>query len=238
MPDQKINELITKTSPASGDKMLMVGTKEEYLVNYDEFPTALPVKDLSYVNDFDMTGVHHFIINSDTASGVGLPGTSWWYVEHMAKEDGYAVQHFYELYGEQREYKRCSSETGWIDDSLTDLNIHNPQIIFEGERVINDNSSIWVNENFNNYTKIEMIISFQNHIISILLHPTGNESSVYDFCFGTNNTEDNGHRIVICSIQFAGKYLTNISVFMSLNNGTFSAIAPSTITVKKIIGYK
>lgn len=41
MADQKINALPSKTAPTTGDKMLMVGTAEEYLIDYDKLATAI-----------------------------------------------------------------------------------------------------------------------------------------------------------------------------------------------------
>lgn len=41
MADQKINELPTKSAPSSGDKMLMIGTAEEYQIDYDQLATAI-----------------------------------------------------------------------------------------------------------------------------------------------------------------------------------------------------
>ena len=41
MADQKINELPTKTAPVTGDKCLMSGAAEEYLIDYDELATAI-----------------------------------------------------------------------------------------------------------------------------------------------------------------------------------------------------
>lgn len=41
MADQKINELPTKTSPAAGDKALMSGAAEEYLIDYDQLANAI-----------------------------------------------------------------------------------------------------------------------------------------------------------------------------------------------------
>lgn len=41
MADQKINALPTKTSPTTGDKVLMSGAAEEYLIDYDQLATAI-----------------------------------------------------------------------------------------------------------------------------------------------------------------------------------------------------
>lgn len=41
MADQKINALPTKTTPTSGDKCLMSGATEEYLIDYDKLATAI-----------------------------------------------------------------------------------------------------------------------------------------------------------------------------------------------------
>ena len=41
MADQKINALPTKTAVTSGDKFLMSGAAEEYLINYDKLATAI-----------------------------------------------------------------------------------------------------------------------------------------------------------------------------------------------------
>lgn len=41
MADQKINALPTKTAPVTGDKCLMSGAAEEYLIDYDELATAI-----------------------------------------------------------------------------------------------------------------------------------------------------------------------------------------------------
>ena len=41
MEEQKINALPTKTSPTSGDKCLMSGAAEEYLIDYDQLATAI-----------------------------------------------------------------------------------------------------------------------------------------------------------------------------------------------------
>lgn len=41
MADQKINALPTKTSPVTGDKCLMSGAAEEYLIEYDKLATAI-----------------------------------------------------------------------------------------------------------------------------------------------------------------------------------------------------
>ena len=41
MADQKINELPTKTAPVTGDKCLMSGAAEEYLIDYDKLATAI-----------------------------------------------------------------------------------------------------------------------------------------------------------------------------------------------------
>ena len=41
MADQKINALPTKTSPTTGDKMLMIGAAEEYQIDYDQLADAI-----------------------------------------------------------------------------------------------------------------------------------------------------------------------------------------------------
>lgn len=41
MADQKINALPTKTAPVTGDKCLMSGAAEEYLIDYDKLATAI-----------------------------------------------------------------------------------------------------------------------------------------------------------------------------------------------------
>lgn len=41
MADQKINALTTKTAPVTGDKCLMSGAAEEYLIDYDKLATAI-----------------------------------------------------------------------------------------------------------------------------------------------------------------------------------------------------
>ena len=41
MADQRINALPTKTTPTSGDKCLMSGAAEEYLIDYDKLATAI-----------------------------------------------------------------------------------------------------------------------------------------------------------------------------------------------------
>lgn len=41
MADQKINALPTKATPTSGDKCLMSGAAEEYLIDYDQLATAI-----------------------------------------------------------------------------------------------------------------------------------------------------------------------------------------------------
>lgn len=41
MADQKINALPTKTAPVTGDKCLMSGAAEEYLIDYDQLATAI-----------------------------------------------------------------------------------------------------------------------------------------------------------------------------------------------------
>ncbi|OUN68598.1 hypothetical protein B5G11_12600 [Drancourtella sp. An57] len=41
MADQKINALPTKTAPITGDKCLMSGAAEEYLIDYDKLATAI-----------------------------------------------------------------------------------------------------------------------------------------------------------------------------------------------------
>lgn len=41
MADQAINALPTKTSPTTGDKMLMIGSAEEYQIDYDQLADAI-----------------------------------------------------------------------------------------------------------------------------------------------------------------------------------------------------
>ena len=41
MADQAINALPTKTSPTTGDKMLMIGAAEEYQIDYDQLASAI-----------------------------------------------------------------------------------------------------------------------------------------------------------------------------------------------------
>lgn len=41
MADQKINELPTKTAPSTGDKILMIGSEEEYQIDYDQLASAI-----------------------------------------------------------------------------------------------------------------------------------------------------------------------------------------------------
>ena len=41
MADQKINALPVRTSPTAGDKMLMIGSAEEYQIDYDQLATAI-----------------------------------------------------------------------------------------------------------------------------------------------------------------------------------------------------
>ena len=49
MADQKINELPTKTAPQTGDKVLMIGSLEEYQIDFDQLATAILNK-ISYNN--------------------------------------------------------------------------------------------------------------------------------------------------------------------------------------------
>ena len=41
MADQMINALPTKTEPVTGDKVLLSGASEEYLIDYDKLATAI-----------------------------------------------------------------------------------------------------------------------------------------------------------------------------------------------------
>ena len=41
MADQKINALPVKIAPATGDKVLMIGSAEEYQIDYDQLATAI-----------------------------------------------------------------------------------------------------------------------------------------------------------------------------------------------------
>ena len=41
MADQAVNALPTKTAPSTGDKMLMIGTAEEYQIDYDQLASAI-----------------------------------------------------------------------------------------------------------------------------------------------------------------------------------------------------
>lgn len=40
MADQMINALPTKTEPVTGDKVLLSGASEEYLIDYDKLATG------------------------------------------------------------------------------------------------------------------------------------------------------------------------------------------------------
>ena len=73
-------------------------------------------KPVEYVNNLFMGGVSFFIIDSDVAHQIDLPGSSWWYVLHIAKPDntGFAVQFFIELSGTGRVLRRWSSESAWV----------------------------------------------------------------------------------------------------------------------------
>lgn len=66
-----------------------------------------------------MPGFETFIINSDTATVVALPGTSWWYVEHHGSTDGtgFAHQIFYEYGGSGQVCRRWASNTAWVGRS-------------------------------------------------------------------------------------------------------------------------
>ena len=41
MPDQKINEILEKNTPASSDRLLLVGAAEESLIDYDKLADAI-----------------------------------------------------------------------------------------------------------------------------------------------------------------------------------------------------
>ena len=83
MADQKINALPTKTSPTSGDKVLMSGAAEEYLIDYDQLATAILNKLTSKTYTLDQ-GTKTLVaalneLNSKFASGsviLGSDGTA------------------------------------------------------------------------------------------------------------------------------------------------------------------
>ena len=67
MADQKINALPTKTAPVTGDKCLMSGAAEEYLIDYEKLATAMS-KNIFYgtainynddMNDYTVPGIYY-----------------------------------------------------------------------------------------------------------------------------------------------------------------------------------
>lgn len=79
MADQKINALPTKTSPTTGDKVLMSGAAEEYLIDYDQLATAILNKLTSKTFTLDQ-GAKTLVaalneLNSKFAAGVAYTGS-------------------------------------------------------------------------------------------------------------------------------------------------------------------
>ena len=73
MADQAINALPTKTSPTTGDKMLMIGAAEEYQIDYDQLADAILNKLTSKTYTLDQ-GTKSFVaalneLNSKTQAG-------------------------------------------------------------------------------------------------------------------------------------------------------------------------
>lgn len=82
MADQKINALPTKTTPTTGDKALMSGAAEEYLIDYDKLATAILNKLTSKTYSLDqgtktlIAAINELNSKTLTAHDVGRVGQS------------------------------------------------------------------------------------------------------------------------------------------------------------------
>lgn len=89
------------------------------------------------------------MIDSNVASQIGLPQTSWWYVLHIAKpdSDGFAMQLFFEMGGYSRIWYRCSSNNAWTSmDSISEQQAISDQTNWDN---INKSGAYWMRPNIN-----------------------------------------------------------------------------------------
>ena len=112
-----------------------------------------------------------------------------------------------------------------------------PVEIFVGARAINV-SEPWHNTlQFFNFSKIDMMITFQDGHFILPFYTYKNDNMKQSFSFSYFNQTDNKGRIIAGNMVFAGRYTDRVTVVMSYGLQDFQQIDASGITVNRIIGY-
>lgn len=112
-----------------------------------------------------------------------------------------------------------------------------PVEIFVGARAINV-SEPWHNTlQFFNFSKIDMMITFQDGHFILPFYTYKNDNMKQSFSFSYFNQTDNKGRIIAGNMVFAGRYTDRVTVVMSYGLQGFQQIDASGITVNRIIGY-
>lgn len=112
-----------------------------------------------------------------------------------------------------------------------------PLEIFVGARAINA-SEPWHNTlRFSDFSKIDIMISFQDGHFILPFYTYKNDNTKQSFSFSYFNQGDNKGRIIAGNMVFAGRYTSNVIVVMSYGLQDFQQLDASGITVNRIIGY-
>lgn len=112
-----------------------------------------------------------------------------------------------------------------------------PVEIFVGARAINA-SEPWHNTlRFSDFSKIDMMISFQDGHFILPFYTYKNDNMKQSFSFSYFNQADNKGRIIAGNMVFAGRYTNNVIAVMSYGLQDFQQLDASGITVNRIIGY-
>ena len=112
-------------------------------------------------------------------------------------------------------------------------------IIYSGIPKPINSTEAWHNTlAFSDFSKIQMQIGFQNAYHAVTFWTKGGDTIIQEFSFTAFNPSDSGCRIIAGKLKFAGRYITEAGVVMSLNLGAFTQLSADNIYVSQIIGYK
>lgn len=118
------------------------------------------------------------------------------------------------------------------------LNRNMPVTIFYGSKPLNDDGAWHQSSGFKEFSKIEMQVNFQGNNFVLPFYTQNKDTIAQSFSFTAFNTTDSKCRILAGRFLFAGRYITDIKLFMSLDLQSFAQIDSGTIWVQKIVGFR
>lgn len=118
------------------------------------------------------------------------------------------------------------------------LNIK-PVLLFNGAKSLSEDIAWNPDIAFSSFTKVNFCMTFQGqrHFCAFFPVSATNEKGARHSFSWSDFSNDGAFRIITGRISFAGRYIDQKKVAMSINLSGWVELAPSNIIVEKIIGY-